>query len=275
MSTTTVNGVQSTLGKLTFGRIVHSEWIKLRTLRSTFWTLASVVVVIVGFSVLVSSFMPDATSTAIPASFRDSIVVAAAASGISFGHLIIAVLGVIAISGEFSTGMIRSSFAAEPRRFPVLAAKAITVFITAFITGLVSLTISWTIATSALSTKGYDTSFFSSGTLWSILGGAASLGLIAIFAIGVGAIVKSTAAGIATALGILFVLPIIGNILVGTLPKEKWISDTMPYLINASSSGMATLPNGTLEVWQNVLSVVIWAAVAFIGGSILTQRRDA
>jgi len=267
----------SSLGRLSFPRVVRSEWIKLRTLRSTFWTLASVVVLLVGLPALLAAVVPSlsAIESRAPKSQLAEFTTNTATSGLTFAQLVVAVLGVLVISGEFSTGMIRSSLAAVPRRFPVLAAKAIVLFVTSFVIGLVSFAASWAIAVPLLTAKGYAGELFTSSTLWNIVGAAAYLGLVSVFALGVGAIVKSTAGGIATALGVLFVLPIIAALLSATLPKQTWIADASHYLLSAAGSGMAGLANGSLDPWVNVVTVLVWAAVAFVVGAVLLQRRDA
>ena len=266
----------SALGRVNFARVLRSEWIKLRSLRSTFWTLASVVVLVVGITALLSALVPQESTLArrVPPASLAVFVTNTATVGLTFAQLVVAVLGVLAISGEFATGMIRSSFAAVPRRFPVLAAKAIMLFAASFVVGLLSIAASWSIAVPVLTSKGYTGDLFSSSTLWSILGAAVYLGLVAVFALGLGTIVKASAGGIAAALGILFLLPIIVS-LVHTLTNIDWIGDATHYLINNAGSGMAGIANGDFEPWQNVLTVVVWAAVSFVAGAILLQRRDA
>lgn len=281
MSTATATAAphqHSEIGRLSFLRVLRSEWIKLVTLRSTFWTLVGVLVLIVGLSALLSAVVPEASvleQQAASAQAGSAFVTRAATAGLTFAPLVIAVLGVLAISGEFSTGMIRSSFAAVPHRFPVFAGKAIVLFVVSGLVGLISLTASWAIAVPLLTSKGYKGDFFSDSTLWSILGGAAFLGLVAVFALGVGAIVKASAGGIAITLGVLFLLPIIVALLEALLPAQTWIRDWSHYLLSEGGNGMAGLGNGTLEPWQNILTVAIWAAVSFIVGAILLQRRDA
>ncbi|MDR6970331.1 ABC transporter permease subunit [Leifsonia shinshuensis] len=285
-ATTTQQGTvhpHTSLGHLNFARVVRSEWIKLWTLRSTFWTLISAVVLVVGIAALVAVAIPDkstlvdrvsaAQRAAVEAQAADFAQTAATA-GLTFASLVIAVLGVLVISGEFSTGMIRSSFTAVPRRFPVFGAKTLVLFVVAFLAGLISSAASWAVAVPILTAKGYTGDLFSSDTLWAILGAGAYLGLVAVFALGVGAILKSTAGGIAGALGVLLVLPIIAS-LVGGLTRTQWVTDAQHYLISNAGSGMAGLANGDLEPWANVLTVLVWAAVAFVGGALLLQRRDA
>ncbi|GAA4149034.1 ABC transporter permease subunit [Leifsonia shinshuensis] len=270
----------SEVGRLSFVRVLRSEWIKLRSLRSTFWTLVSVIVLVVGFAALLSFSIPSASTLVSESGPRgatldlNNIVATAATFGLRFAQLVVAVLGVLVISGEFSTGMIRSSFAAVPHRFPVLAAKAIMLFVVSFVVGLVSLAASWGIAISVMSGKGYHREF-DQNTVWAILGAALYLGLVAVFALGIGTIIKASAGGISAVVGVLFLLPILVSIAVGLLPKATWLADWSHYLISNNGDGMAGLTNGSLEPWQNVLSVVIWTAVSFIAGAILLQRRDA
>ena len=273
----------TSLGRLTFPRVIRSEWIKLRTLRSTFWTLISAVVLVVGIATLVASAIPDKAALVdrVSAAQRAAVeaqaanfATTAATAGLTFASLIIAVLGVLVISGEFSTGMIRSSFTAVPRRFPVFAAKTLVLFVVAFVVGLVSFAASWAVAVPILTSKGYTGDLFSADTLWAILGAGAYLGLVAVFALGVGAILKSTAGGIAGALGVLLVLPIIAGLVSG-LTRTQWVADAEHYLISNAGSGMAGVTNGTLEPWANVVTVLVWAVVAFVAGSLLLQRRDA
>lgn len=275
-ATATQQHPHSSLGRLSFPRVVRSEWIKLRSLRSTFWTLIAVVVIVVGLAALLSAVVPKASALGaqVPPSQLADFVTNTATSGLMFAQLVVAVLGVLVISGEFSTGMIRSSFAAVPRRFPVLAAKAIVLFLTSFIVGLVSIAISWAIAVPVLTGKGYKGDLFTQDTLWAILGAALYLGLVSVFALGVGTIVKSSAGGIATALGVLFLLPILANVF-GGLMNQKWVIDAAHYLISNAGTGMSGGTNGTLEPWANVVTVFVWAAVSFVLGAILLQRRDA
>jgi ABC-2 type transport system permease protein len=97
---------------------------------------------------------------------------------------------------------------------------------------------------------------------------------VAVFALGVGAILKSTAGGIAGALGVLLVLPIIAG-LVSSLTNTQWVADAGRYLLSNAGGGMAGLANGGLEVWANIVTVLVWAAVSFVAGAILLQNRDA
>jgi len=266
----------TSLGRLRFDRVVRSEWIKLRTLRSTFWTLIGVVVLIIGLPALIAAVVPSLSviESRAPASQLTAFTTNTATAGLTFAQLVVAVLGVLVISGEFSTGMIRSSFTAVPRRFPVFAAKTLVLFVVAFVIGLISSAASWAVAIPILNGKGYSGDLTSSDTLWAILGAALYLGLVAVFALGVGAILKSTAGGIAGALGVLLVLPIIASVVSG-LTRIEWLADAQRYLISNAGQGLSGVANGGLEPWVNVVTVLVWSAVAFVLGAVLLQRRDA
>ena len=264
----------ASLGHLTFARVIRSEWIKLRTLRSTFWTYAIVLIVGVGLSTLVAFSIPDTVINRLPPSQHAAFVVNTASFGVTLGQLAVAVLGVLAITGEYSTGMIRSSFAAVPRRWPVLAAKAIVLFVASFVVGIVTSAASWAIAVPVLAGKGFDAEFFSSSTMWAILGAGTYLGLVAVFGLGLGTILRAGAGGIAAALGVVFLVPIIVSV-VARLTNIDWISKAEAYLISNAGGGMAGSANGGFEPWQNVLVVLVWTAVSLVAGAIVMQRRDA
>ncbi|WP_431277292.1 ABC transporter permease subunit [Leifsonia poae] len=263
----------SRYGHLTFARVVRSEWIKFRSLRSTFWTYAIVLLLGLGITALIAFTIPETVLSQMSAAERGRLILSAATGGILIGQLIVAVLGVLAISGEYSTGMIRSSFAAVPRRTPVFFAKALVLFVCSFIVGLVTTIAGYAIAIPALTGKGL-TFEFTAGTMWAILGAGLYLGLVSVFALGLGTILRSAAGGIAAALGVVFLLPIILNIVNG-LTNIDWLKDVPKYLISTAGQALAGGTNADFLPYQNVLIVVAWTAVSFVAGAIIMKRRDA
>ncbi|MEO7016610.1 MAG: ABC transporter permease subunit [Leifsonia sp.] len=266
-------GHHGSLGHLTFPRIVRSEWIKFRSLRSTFWTYAVVLVLGLGITSLVVFTIPEASLNRLPEAARTSFLTSSASFGLYFGQLAVAVLGVLVISGEYSTGMIRSSFAAVPRRTPVFVAKAFVLFVCSFVVGLVTTAAGYAIAAPVLGSKGLDVQF-TAGTIWSILGAGLYLGLVSVFALGLGTVLRAGAGGIAAALGVVFLLPIIVTI-VNSLTNIDWLKHVPQYLISSAGQALAGSKNADFEPWQNVLVVVAWTAVSFIAGAIILKRRDA
>ncbi|WP_104162729.1 ABC transporter permease subunit [Cryobacterium sp. N22] len=257
---------------LSFGGELRSEWIKLRTVRSTIWSYATVIVISLGMSALMSAAL-DLGGREISAAEQATFLSQPAIFGVFFGQLVVAVLGVLAVSGEYSTGMIRSSITAVPRRLPMLAAKAVVLFLCTFVVGLISTVGSYLMAVPFLAGKGITASLANPDLLLPLLGGALYLALVAVFALGVGAMLRSSAGGIAASLGILLLLPIVLSMI-----PAQWLADLLPYLIsNAGLAffGLNGFTSASFETWQNILIVLGWVAVSLAGAAVLLKRRDA
>jgi len=257
---------------LSFGGELRSEWIKLRTVRSTIWSYATVIVISLGLAALMSASI-DLAGREIPAVEQATFLAQPATFGVFFGQLVVAVLGVLAISGEYSTGMIRSSITAVPRRLPMLAAKAVVLFVCTFVVGLISTVGSYLVAMPILAGQGITASLADPDLLLPLLGGALYLALVAVFALGVGAMLRSSAGGIAASLGILLLLPIVLSMI-----PAQWLADLLPYLISnagLASFGLNGFTSASFETWQNILIVLGWVAVSLAGAAVLLKRRDA
>lgn len=266
--------------RLTFPHLLRSEWIKLVSLRSTVWSVVLIVGFGVGISVLFALSMAssDLQNTASVAFTLSTITI-----GLMLGQIVAAVLGVLAISGEYSTGMIRSTLTAVPARLPVLAAKSIVMFGLVAAVGLVTLVGSWAATFPIYAAQGIATGLLEPGLLLALLGGAAYLGLTAVFGLGIGAVIRSSAGGVSVVLGVILGLQILLPIL--TLGVD-WIVDVMPYSFTNAGQSMfslpADLPAGTepqrgapLEPWLGGLVVLAWTAVSLALASVLLRRRDA
>lgn len=266
--------------RLTFPRILRSEWIKLTSLRSTLWSLALIVVLGVGMSLLVASLGfgvgVDGPSAPDPGS-----VLMTATIGVAFGQLIAAVLGVLVISGEYSTGMIRSTLAAVPARLPVLAAKSIVLFLLVTLVGAVTMFGAWAVSYPVLDSQGLAVGLDEPGLALALAGAAVYLGLTAVFALGLGTLLRSAAGGIAAALGIILVLPTVLPLLSLAI---DWVDEIAPYVFSNAGTAMARLasespaqPMGQtlLDPWVGGLVVLAWTLVSLALGAIVLRRRDA
>jgi ABC-2 type transport system permease protein len=255
--------------------IVRSEWIKLRSVRSTVWSYA--VIVVVGFGMAgLASLTNDYDNAAIPPSSQNSILLQASTLGIYFAQLVVGVLGVLAISGEYATGMIRSTLTAVPRRIPALAAKALVLFVATFIVGLITSFGSLGISAALFNARGPQPDFADGSLVGNLLLSAVYLGLTAVFALGLGTVLRSSAGGIAAALGAILLLPTIFQLIAG-IAQAQWAADVIPYLIANAGISMYT-PNTTgagLDQMQNLVVVLVWVAVSLVGGALLLKRRDA
>lgn len=257
---------------LTFTGLLRSESIKLWSLRSTYWTFSLVVVAALGIAVLMSFAMSSGFDSAGGAMGIDNaqMFVIVATSGLGLGQLIVAVLGVLSISGEYSSGMIKLTLTAVPGRLPALWAKVCVLFGFTFVVGLFSVVGAFLVATPILGAKDVTANLFAGDVILPLLGNALFLALIAVFAIGIGTIVRSSAGGIATVLGIILLLPTVVALFSMLV---EWVADIVPFIFTVAGSEMIT-PN-TMESWQALLVVLAWVAVSLGAAALLLKRRDA
>lgn len=264
--------------RVTFAGELRSEWIKLTAVRSTPWILAATVIVMVGLAAISAwsfSFLldnPEQTggAAALPEGFDAASQ--SAVSGYVMAQIVVAVLGVMVITGEYSTGQIRSTLAAVPTRLPVLVAKAIVVAVAAFVTGAVGVALGALVAVPLLSGHDYTIDLGDSGTLLTLLGAPLYLVGVVLFSLGVGTMLRSTAGGIAVAVLLFFVLPLIWPNL-----SPDFFQDTSPYLPSLAGDRLIAGedPTATLTPWQGYGVMLGWAALSLLGGAILLKRRDA
>ncbi|PPF80435.1 ABC transporter permease [Subtercola sp. Z020] len=258
--------------RLTVGGILRSEWIKLRSLRSTVWAYAVVFALQVAIGLLVVSVTVSNTGETFrggPGANIPELATLGATAGVIFGQLVVSVLGVLVISGEYSTGQIRSSFAAVPKRLPVLWAKLAVFGVTTFVVSLVSILIAFFVTYPILSNANITADLWDPNVFLKLVGAAGYLALSGMLALGIGAILRSTAGGIAAALGLLLVVPIV----FGLIPAD-WsatISDWLP-----GNAGTAIYQSSRIfEWWQGLLIMLGWIAVAIAAAATLMRRRDA
>lgn len=261
---------------LSFGGIIRSEWIKLRSLRSTVWSFAVLfaaqLALGIGF-VLINLQMNDGAP--IEAAGAAQLAAMSSTLGIVIGQLVVSVLGVIVMTGEYGTGQIRSSLTAVPKRVPLLLGKGLVLAAATAVVSLVSTFATFFTAVALLGAQGYSVDIASPQIVQVLLGGVAYLALIAVFAFAIGALLRSTAGGIAATLGILLVLPSI----LAMIPVE-WVAKLSQYLPNSLGQAMympSTDPVGQfgLEPWQALLVMLGFVAVLMTGAAIQLRRRDA
>lgn len=257
--------------RLGFGSLVRSEWIKVRTLRSTWWSAAVTIAFMAGLAGLAAWGL---TSSGIEAGSGDAIL--AVTIGHAFGQLAVAVFAVLVISGEYSTGMIRSTLAAAPRRLAVYLSKAlVVVIVTAFI-ALVGTVLAILIAQPVLASGGGGIDFSSTDQVQAFAGQVMYLVLVAAFAFGIGALVKHSAAGIVIVVGVLFALPIVVQI-VASLTRIEWLADVYQYLPSVAGQQMMMIGQMGDDVLSPAAGFAVLAAyalAALVAGGIAMARRD-
>jgi ABC-2 type transport system permease protein len=253
---------------------LHAEWTKLRTVPGTPWLLATAVVITVA-----GSAIPSAVSTCTQACGVDPA--RTSLTGILLGQAAIAVLVVMAMTGEYSSGMIRTTLAATPHRTVMLAAKAAVLTAVVLVTGIIAVLGSVVVSQFFLTENGFTAAngflpvtLAHAPVVRAAAGSVLYLGLIALLSLGLGTAVRDSGVAIAAVLGLLYVLPIIG----GLLLNPHWARRFARYSpMNAGLAIQATRNLGRLPIgpWEGLGVLACWAALAMIAGWGLLFLRDA
>lgn len=271
MSTATAPGTISpaaptapNAGRVTFWRVVRSEALKLFTLRSTWWSLAITAVLAVGVSILFAFALRD-----LPMPVEASMAVVAP---MQFTMLVAGILGAIAITGEYSTGMIRSTLTAQPRRGAVLVAKALVVSFALVATTVVTSALAVVVTTPILGDDALDWTALDL-TLVPILWGVIAMATFGLLGLGWGFIIRNGAGAIAATVGVLFVLPIVLSIFSIGGEAWQWVVELSDYL-PMSAAQIVTTP-GADGFAEAVVTLFAWPAAALLGGWAVLRTRDA
>lgn len=260
---------------VSFPRVLGSEWIKFTSLRSTVWTIAVTLVVMVGFSLLMAWGMTFATEgpdgQGIPAEETSMMAAVSVVTSYGLAQIVMAVWGVLVISGEYSTGQIRSTLTAVPTRLPVLAAKAVLMTIASFVVGVLGVGLSVLATAPILSSNDMSLDLGDSATLEMLLGVPLYLTGITLLALGIGALVRHSAGGIAVVLGLIIVLPILTQV-----PLD-FIDTIAPYFPSAAGERivMGEMDGAVLTPWQGYGVFMIYVVAALAAAGVLLRRRDA
>lgn len=259
-------------GRAGFRGTLHSEWTKIRSVRSTMWTLGAAIIVTIGISVLGNWGQANHTTLSGAQLMRKDLV-QRTMFGIILGQLIMVVFGAMAITSEYSTGMIRTALTAQPRRAPVFWAKLLIVSAVAFVVGEVISFISFLIASSFWRAKGAPLNLSSPHAMQAVIGGGLYLAGSAILAFGLGAVLRHTAGAITSGVGLLFVLTILVNFLPDNWQNhlDKWL----PF--NSGGQVWATqhVRGQDLSAWTGFGVFMIYGAVVVLLGGYIFRNRDA
>jgi ABC-2 type transport system permease protein len=304
----TLTALPPAVGRAGLRGVIASEFTKLRSVRSTYWTLAALVIVSVGIAAIAGFGIAsnlhsnpqnkagmDATQASLIAFFE-------------LGQLIIAVIGTMSITSEYSTGMIRTSMTVMPRRGTVYLAKLIVLTTVALVVSVVTSFIAFFVGQAAMSGSGVSASLFHSTTipanalthvpaggpgagppvvtfqgthvicsgtvLAAVIGTALFVAVVALIAFGLGAIIRHTAGAITSTIGLMFVL----SIIIQTLPSN-WRWDIMRFFPDAAGRVLSVTVGRSnphlWSAWPQFLVTLIWAVVLVGAGGYLFRKRDA
>lgn len=265
-------------GKVTFGGVLRSESIRFFSLNSTRILILVAVVLNMGIAVLgvwgVGAFsdqappMPGAPDL-MSAEFTAEMV----GSGLAFSQLILGVLGVLLMSGEFTTGSAVSTFLASPQRLRVLGAKAVLIALLSLVVQLLSSTLTFLVCKPLANNYNMKMEFFGSAFQNVLWYGALAVVMAALIGLALGAILRNSAGGITALVALFFVLPLVTGLL--TLLAD-WVQNVIQFFPDRVGMSLA-LPLSyptELELWQQLVGVAGWILLPLLLGAWLLKTRD-
>jgi ABC-2 type transport system permease protein len=272
---TTVRPPQPPRAKVGFSALMLSEWTKIRSLRSTVWSLVMLIVMNVGFTALFTALTmsqwskSDATQHARIASDPTSVILG---SGLELSQLAVCVLGVLVIASEYAGGTIRISLLAVPGRTPMLAAKAVVFGAIVFVTGALAAFPSFFLGAAIMHTHA-PVSLSDPGVLRAVIGAGLYLCILGVFAIAIGSIVRHTAGGITGIIAFVLVLVPLAQLLPGT--AGKYVFAYLPSSAGSLITFAHQRADQLLSPWQGFAVFCGWTAVLLTAAGYLLKRRDA
>ena len=257
-------------GRYGFRSVTRMEWLKLRSVRSTWWTLLVFAAGMIGLAVLIMARQDPTFSAAGRATYdptNNSL------AGLAIGQLALGVLGVLAITSEFSSGLIRLTFAAAPRRPLVLAAKTAVLAAVTLVAGEIMAFAAFALGEAVLRNPAPHATLAEPGVLRAVLLGGAYPALIALIGLGLGAVIRHTAGAISAVVGVLFVLPLI-LVPLGTSIQNS-VGQFMPMIIAENSLTAVKPVAHSLSAGAGFGMLCLYAVVALVAGAWALSRRDA
>jgi ABC-type transport system involved in multi-copper enzyme maturation permease subunit len=260
-------------------RVIRSEWIKLRSVRSWIIMAGAAAVLMVAFGALAASVASGAVTT--PARggggggrgpFASVDPTAISLAGVTLAQLIIGILGVLIVSNEFANGLIRNTFAAVPRRLPVLWAKVVVLAVSLALLMVIASVVAFLVGQLILG-DGKNTTLAADGVLRAVLGSGLYLAGIGVFGIVIGAMLRNTAGSIAVVVAALLIIPGLAGLVLPT----SWSDNVLPYLPGNAGTAFTSV-NGSdtlLSPGAGAAVFVGWLVVLLVGAAVLIRRRDA
>lgn len=254
--------------RVTFGGLVSSEWLKFRTVRSNVVALGGAAAAAIGFGALFSSL---AGSDDGPGRFSESSL-SLSLGGFQLSQIIIAILGVALVAGEYQTGLIRTWFGAAPHRLRVLAAKTTVYGGLVFVVALAAAIVAFSIGQAVLPAGWVALSLGSEGVMQALLGTAFYAAAIGMIGIGLGFLLRSTAAGAGAVVSMLMLAPL----MVGLLPD--WIGDPLGKVLPSNAAtAVQGVESGSelLSAGWGAVVLIAWVAATIGAAAVSLSRRDA
>jgi ABC-2 type transport system permease protein len=253
--------------------LARSEWTKLRTVRSTLWTLAITVLLGLGICAIATAETRANWNTS-PPDIRSFDPVSLSLTGLFIAQFAMGVLGVLVITSEYSTGTVRAVFAAAPHRRYVLLAKILVFAALAVVVAEIVAFASFFLGQTLLSAPAIHDTLSSPGALRAVVGGGLYIAALGLLGLGLGVVIRHTAGAISCFVGILLILPLVVQALPNSLALDvrRFLPDRIGVNIITTNGGIGP---GSFSPWVGLLIVVGYAVIANVVGAVLLSRRDA
>lgn len=255
--------------RLTFGRILDAEWTKIRTVRSTVWTLGALFAVSVGLTALICL----AAAGELSGAGNDEPVGAFVTWGLMFGQIAALVLGVLVASSEYGSGMIRATLAAAPRRWSVLAAKTTVLAGLLLVLGTITAFAGFLAGNYFLGREGIGLSLGDADVLRAMFGGGLYVAVLGAFGLGLGLLMRHTAGAVTVGITLIFVVGNLVNLVPGAF--GEWLTKLMPGNAGSAVANVESFNPDLLEPWIGFAVFAGETALLLAIAGWLFSKRDA
>jgi ABC-2 type transport system permease protein len=256
----------------TFGDVLRSEWTKLRSVRSTFWALTVTVVLGIGLGAVISAVAAHGYAKFSASEKLSWDPTGTSGAGMYIAQLAIAVLGVLCVSSEYSSGMIRTSLIAVPKRGRVLAAKSLVFAVVTFVAGEFTTFVAFFVGQALISGHAPHAALGDPGVTRALVGAGLYLSALAVLSVAAGTLLRHPAAAIAAMVGVLFVLPGIAQAL-----PYSWRNPVTEFWPTQAGSQLTSVYHSahTLQPWPGFGVMCLFVAIVYAIAWTLLDRRDA
>jgi len=263
-------------GRAGFGGTLRSEFTKIGSVRSTYWTLLALFAVSAGIGAGISALSASGWSNTPPADRTPLDATQLSLAGmLILGQLVIVVPGTLVLTAEYSTGMIRTSLIAMPRRIVLYVAKAVAFAAVALAVSLATAFTAFFLGQALLASTHQSATLAGPDVLRAVIGSALYITLCGLFAFAAAAIIRNTAATITAIIGLLFVLPVLVNLLPWRNDLVRWLPSSAARAISATVWNAGPQNSHLFLPWGQFAVFAVYTAVLLVVGGILFRKRDA
>jgi ABC-2 type transport system permease protein len=264
-----MSAVAATRAGGTFGRTVHSEWVKLASIRSTWWTTLAMIVVGAGFTTIICGVYADDIANGTSNDSTGEFIT----QGLLFSQISAVVIGALVVTSEYGTGLIRATLAATPVRSRVLAAKAVVISGFLFVVGTVTAFAGYFGGNAFFRSQGVGISLTDEHILRSMFGAGLYMAGLGLLAAAFGLLLRHTAAAISVVLGLVFIIGQVVGLIPGTV--GEWIMKLMPGNAGPGIVVPVSFGEDMLAPWTGFAVFVAEITLLGLAGFAVFRKRDA